>query len=205
MLVAHLVPGYFTVIHSRKYWESTWNNIQRTLLWIIALGSTITPDIDVIYNIFFRGVFRHQTLWTHSIFIYMVFGGLWVMLRACQRWTYIRTIAGLMAIGGLSHLLFDLISHGTPLFYPLTMIGFEIAPQRVVHGGVLAYLTDPIFLLEPILLSVIIIHWIFSQKLSSSSKKSLLIMTISSVLILMAIFYLCLPILQNMVLPLLPG
>ncbi len=36
----------------------------------MALGATVAPDLDVIDNVLFRGVFRPTTLWTHSVLAY---------------------------------------------------------------------------------------------------------------------------------------
>jgi hypothetical protein len=158
MLIAHLVPGYLAATASSSTWSPEWTKEQRTLLWAAALGSTVLPDVDVIYNWLWRGFFNHSTLWTHSLWIYLGLGLMWLVLRAVNRGRYVRTLIGLAALGGLSHLALDVIAHGTPLFYPVSMLVFGIAPARVVEGGIRAYLTDLIALLEPLLIGGAVLH-----------------------------------------------
>jgi len=140
-----------------------WTAGQRGLLWAAALGSTIAPDLDVVWHLLTRGGFYHSTLWTHSVFVYLGIGLLWFVLRVSRRWPYLRALLGLAAIGGLSHLVLDVVAHGTPLLYPASMVVIGAAPARVVQGGVQAYLTDPIFLLEPLRLGAAAVHWLCEQ------------------------------------------
>jgi len=204
MLAAHIVPGYFVVAKSQPGWKLDWNRTRRVILWATALGSTVVPDLDVVYNALFRGFFNHSTLWTHSIFVYLGFGLVWLILHASKRWTYIAALTGLMAIGGLSNLVLDIIAHGTPVLYPVSMTIFGIAPQRVIEGGVWAYLTDPVFLLEPLLFSIAIIHWTHHHDMTLHSKKIVYAATLSGLFIFTSVFILSLPTLQRVVLPLLP-
>jgi hypothetical protein len=164
MLFAHLVPGYFAAAASESKWDPEWTAKQRVLLWAVALGSTFAPDLDVIHHLLTRGTFYHSTLWTHSLFVYLGIGSLWLTLRFAGRWPYLRTLIGLATIGGLSHLILDVIAHGTPLFYPLSIMWVGAAPAHILQGGVLAYLTDLRFLLEPLLLSAAAVHWLLGRK-----------------------------------------
>ena len=163
MLIAHLVPGYFAAVKSRQSWKPKWNRSQRTLLWAVAFGSTVAPDLDVIYNALFRGFVNHSTLWTHSLIPYLGIGLIWWVLRHAKKWSLLQTLVGLIAIGGLSHLVLDVIAHGTPLLYPFSLRMFGIPPTRVVEGGIWAYLTYPIFLLEPLALALLAWHWTSNQ------------------------------------------
>lgn len=182
-----------------------WNMARRAMMWSVALGSTIAPDLDVVRNILFRGFFNHSTLWTHSIFVYLVFGLLWFGCRRSQKLAYFATLMGIIAVGGLSHLILDLVAHGTPLFYPLSMMGFGIAPQRVVDGGVWAYLTDPIFLLEPLLIGIAICHWIsYRESMPLKTRKLLFVVVVCGILVSALAFVASLPRLQRAVLPFLP-
>ncbi|NIX00490.1 MAG: hypothetical protein GWN13_20010, partial [Phycisphaerae bacterium] len=160
MLVAHLVPGYFITIQSKSRWQPNWTVRQCALLRLAALGSTIAPDLDVVYNVIFHDFFNHSTLWTHSLFPYISILFIWWILRQSRRWPYLQMLAWLIALGGISHLLLDVVAHGTPLLYPLLVTMVGVPPQRVVEGGVWAYLTDPIFLFEPFLLTLAAIHWL---------------------------------------------
>ena len=197
MLVAHLVPGYFAAVKSQPRWKSEWNTGQRALLWAAALGSTIVPDLDVIYNAVFRSFVNHSTLWTHSLFVHLSVALGWWLLRYVGRWPYLQTLVGLVAVGGLSHLALDVISHGTPLLYPVLLVMFGFPPERVVVGGFWAYLTDPIFLLEPFLLTLAAVHWTLSQKPTRRVRAlTLIVLTVGLVLFTVA-FLLLLPALQS--------
>lgn len=202
MLAAHLVPGYFASVKSRSTWKPKWSNKQRALLWATALGSTIVPDMDVVYNALFRGFFNHSTLWTHSLFVYLVIELAWLVLSTLKRWPYLKTLAGLIAFGGFSHLTLDAITHGTPLLYPISMKVFGIAPDRVIEGGIWAYLTDPIFLLEPILFSIAIVHWVLHWNIVPWFQRLILATAIGGLILFTVTFVLLLPELQGAVVPL---
>ncbi|MBN2389635.1 MAG: metal-dependent hydrolase [Anaerolineae bacterium] len=205
MLIAHLVPGYFVAAKVKQNHVAEWNTAQQTLMWSVALGSSIAPDLDVVRNFLFRGFFNHSTLWTHSIFVYLGFALLWLGCRKSRKLAYSAMLMGIIAVGGLSHLVLDLVAHGTPLFYPVSMIGFGIAPQRVVEGGVWAYLTDPIFLLEPLLIGIAVCHWIcHRESVPLKIRKLLSIVVACGILAFALAFVVFLPGLQRAVLPFLP-
>lgn len=164
MLLAHLVPGYFAAALTEPHWDPSWDRTRRLALWGIALGATVIPDLDVVYNTFFRGFINHSTLWTHSILVYGVISMLWFALYIFKRAYYSQLVVGFIAIGGLSHLVLDILSHGTPLFYPASMWFVGIAPRRVIVGGFWAYITDPTFLLEPTLIALALAHFIWHRK-----------------------------------------
>jgi hypothetical protein len=166
MLIVHLVPGYFAAVKSQPGWKPEWHQNQRTVLWVAALGSTILPDVDVVYNVLFRSFFNHSILWTHSLIPHLGVGGLWLVLRSLKRWPYMQTFIGLVAVGGLSQLDLDVIAHGTPLLYPFSLMMFGLPSARVVEGGVWAYLTDPIFLVEPLGLTLCACHWILKRNIA---------------------------------------
>ncbi len=204
MLVAHLVPGYFAAAKSQSGWAPNWTRPQQAVLWIAALVSTAMPDLDVVYNALFRGFVNHSTLWSHSLFVHVSIGLLWLILRSTKRFPYLQTLIGLIAVGGLSHLLLDMVAHNTPLFYPLSMMMVGIAPQRVISGGLWAYLTDLIFLFEPLLFGLAILHWTY-QNIKPPLKEILVAVTVGGVLIFTIAFVAALPALQTAVLPLLPA
>jgi hypothetical protein len=160
MLIAHVVPGYFAACLSKPYWNPKWSRWQRRGLWTVAIGSTIAPDIDVIYNIVWRGFAGHSTLWTHSLLPHLAMVLAWYILRRIGRWPFLQMLVGLAAVGALSHLALDVIAHSTPLLYPISLTMFGNPPQRVLEGGLWAYLTDPIFLIEPFLVGGAVAHWI---------------------------------------------
>jgi hypothetical protein len=174
MLIAHLVPGYFAAVKSQPTWKPDWHQSHRVVLWVAALGSTVLPDIDVIYNLLFRGFFNHSILWTHSVIPHLGVGGLWLVLRLLKRWPYLQTLTGLVAVGGLSHLVLDVIAHGTPLLYPFSLTMFGLPPARVVEGGFWAYLTDPIFLVEPFAVTLLAWHWIVKQNFTPRGRTVML-------------------------------
>jgi membrane-bound metal-dependent hydrolase YbcI (DUF457 family) len=110
-------------------------------------------DFDVIMNILAgRGAY-HSVLWTHSLFVHLGMALIWWLTVITRRSWYLQILTGLIAIGGLSHLMLDVIAHSTPLFYPFSMrmIGF------VPRSG--SYLTHPVALLEPIMIGLAVWHW----------------------------------------------
>ena len=199
MLAAHLVPGYFAAVKSQSHWKPEWDKKQRTVLWIVALGSTIAPDLDVVYNALFRGFFNHSTLWTHSIFVHLAICLGWWLLGRSKRWPCLHTLAGLVVAGGLSHLVLDVVSHSTPLFYPLSLYMVGAPPMRVLQGGALGYITDPIFLAEPVLLALPAAHWIISRQPTPQVMKLALLGLVGGVIVFAAIFLLLLPTLQSII------
>lgn len=199
MLAAHLVPGYFATAKSQSTWGPEWNSKQRALLWAVALGSTVAPDFDVMRNVLLRRFFNHSVLWTHSIFPYLGLGLVWLVLHILKRRPYLKAAAGLMTVGGLSHLALDVVAHGTPLLYPVSMMMFGVAPARVVEGGFWAYVTDPIFLLEPLLVGIALIHWVHRQNVEPRFERLILATTISGLVLFAMAFALLLPNLQSAV------
>lgn len=202
MLAAHLVPGYLAAAKSQPIWSPDWSRPQRILLWIAALGSTVAPDTDVVYNTLFRGFFNHTTLWTHSIFVYLGLGLVWLLLRQWKRWPYLQTLLGLAAVGGMSHLLLDIIAHGTPLLYPVSMLFVSVAPERVIEGGLWAYLTDPVFLFEPLLFSVAATDWLHRQQMALSHKRLGMAVIAGGLILFSSVFILAMPELQRGAVPL---
>lgn len=159
MLLAHVVPGYLAASASRRHWKGNWSHTQERTLWFIAIASTVAPDADVIYNTLVRGFMNHSLLWTHSLFPYLALAIAWLVLRRLQRWPFLQMAVGLAAVGGASHLLLDVIVHGTPLLYPLSLQMFGWPPRQIVEQGVRGYVTHPLFLLEPLLLGTAVWHW----------------------------------------------
>ena len=199
MLLTHLVPGYFAAALSQPRWQPRWRTEQRALLWIVALGSTFAPDLDVIYNLLFRGFINHSLLWTHSLWPQLSLGVLWWLLWRTGRWPYLQTLLWLAVIGGLSHLLLDVLVHGTPLFYPLSLAMIGYPPARVVVGGFWAYITDPIFLAEPFLWALLLIHWGWKQSWLPFSRTRWVVAVAASFLLLASVFLYWLPVLQSLI------
>jgi membrane-bound metal-dependent hydrolase YbcI (DUF457 family) len=199
LLIAHVVPGYFAAAHLQTPWEQVWSKRQRTVLWAVALISTVAPDFDTLYNGFFRDYVGHSLPWTHSIFVYLSAVLLWWLLGRTRRWPYLRTLVGLVAIGGLSHLFLDVVSHGTRLLYPVSSVFIGAPSPRVSEGGYLEYLTDPIFLAEPLLLAAAAAHWIIHRRLAPRITRWALVGLASVVIVFSADYLLWLPTLQRMV------
>ena len=164
MLIAHAVPSYFFIQLTQSSWDDTWSRPQCWLLNGVALGSTVLPDADVVYNILVRGFANHSTLWTHSVWVYGIFG-LMSLLCTIGRWRYIAWCLGLVAVGGFSHILLDALVHNTPMFYPLSLDMIGLAPESVVEGGISAYIQHPLFLLEIGLWGAVLIHWVHQRRL----------------------------------------
>lgn len=199
MLAAHLVPGYLATTISRPHWRDDWSRAQRAGLWAAGLGSTVVPDLDVIYNWLFRGFFGHTILWTHSIFTHLGIVMCWYFLRRTDRLPYARMLVGLIALGGLSHLALDIISHGTPLFYPFTWTLVGSPSPRVFAGRVLGYLTDPIFLLEPLLFTLAGAYWVIRGNPAPRVMIRALLGLAAALIVFAGTFLLLLPKMQSVV------
>ncbi len=197
MLVAHLVPGYFDAASTAAHKTVKWSRWQRWGIWAVALGSTIAPDSDVLYNALFRGFFNHTWLWTHSLFPYLGIGLGWLLLRLSGRWPYLQTLVGLAALGGLSHLALDVVAHSTPIFYPLSSVMVGAPSARVLAGGVVGYLTDPIFLCEPLLITLAAVHWVDGRGLRPGAKRAVQAGITGAALLFVALFLYLLPVLQE--------
>jgi membrane-bound metal-dependent hydrolase YbcI (DUF457 family) len=195
------VPGYFAAVHAEEHWPEVWGPRRRALLWMVAIGSTVAPDLDVIYNALCRGFFNHSVLWTHSVFLYLFLGGAWLGLRLWARAPYLRAALGLAAAGGLSHVLLDVVAHGTPLLYPLSMAVFGGLSRWVVEGGVVAYLTDPLFLLEPLLLCGAATHALRRFLSPSGARRVSLLLMWGAVGAFCLAFLIGLPALRDQVVP----
>ena len=169
------------------------------LLWAVALASTVAPDSDVIYNTLFRGFTNHSTLWTHSLFVHLSVCLVWLILHRLGRWQFLETLVGLVALGGLSHLALDTFSHGTTLLFPVSHQMFFVLSKRVLDGGFWAYVTDPIFLAEPLLITLAIAHWINHRQFASRPKRLLLGILIIGWLVFSIGFLLLLPTLRAIV------
>ena len=199
MLIAHLVPGYFAASISARSWPSTWGKVRRVALWSVALGATFVPDLDVIYNTTFRHFVNHSLLWTHCLFTYMAVGMLWLLVWRIGRWPYAQTLLSLCFCGGISHLALDVISHGTPLFYPLSKQLIGVPSERVLQYGVIGYLTDPIFLLEPLLLGFAAGHWALTRIRSTQARGFMLAGLCGVYVVFSSAFVFTLPVIQRMV------
>ena len=162
MLIAHIVPGYFAAVRSQKRRRSDWTGLKRAALWAAAISGTVFPDADVIGNLLFNRAFGHHVLWTHAIWAPVALLILCRLVLRSPRYLWANSAFNLFAVGWLSHIGLDLLVHGTPLFYPLSMIGFELAPSSIVEGGLWTYLSHPLFLLEPLMLIAAVLHWTHS-------------------------------------------
>ncbi|MFC1835657.1 hypothetical protein ACFL2Q_13135 [Thermodesulfobacteriota bacterium] len=198
MLIAHLVPAYFAVSLSQGRRRPQWSAVQRAGLWIVALGSTVAPDLDVIYNILFRGFFGHSILLTHSVFLYLGIALVWWLIRRNGRRPYLQTMIGLVAVVGLSHLVLDIVAHSTPLFYPFSKYMIGAPSPRVMHGGIWGYLTDPVLLLEPLLIGLAVAHWAaYQPRPIERIKKMALVGVLSGLVLFSAAFLMMLPTLRE--------
>lgn len=194
MFGAHFVPGYFAAVGSKPLWQPEWTTPQRAVLWGAAVGSTVMPDFDVIYNILFRGFLNHSVLWTHSIFMPL---GFLIVALLLWRNPYWRLLFGLIAFGWASHLVLDVIAHGTPLLYPLSMWMAGDPPPRVVMGGWRAYITDPIFLFEPLLFAIAGVHWFATIGLPRRVRVIGVLVCVNLFIVFMVVFLILLPRLQR--------
>lgn len=167
LLVSDLVPGYVAVMRSHAHWKPEWSQKQRAALWISALGSTAAPDLHVMYNTVFQGFCGHTILLTYNVLHYVGLALIWWLLRRTGRVPYVRTMTGLIAAGGLSHVFLNVVAHGTSLLYSPSMHGFGSSWLRMLERGLIPYLKDPVFLLEPFLIGLAVARWLTRRDLFS--------------------------------------
>jgi hypothetical protein len=68
---------------------------------------------------------------------------------------------------------------------------------RVLQGGVTGYLTDPIFLLEPLLLTLAGIHWALTHRLSPRLRLIVVVILANGLLVFTVAFLTLLPDMQR--------
>jgi len=90
-----------------------------------------------------------------------------------------------------------MVAHSTPLLYPFSLMMFGIPPARIVEGGVWAYMTDPLFLLEPLFLTLAAAYWTLSRKPTPRVRTLTLIVLTSGLVSFTVMFLLLLPMLQT--------
>lgn len=160
MLIGHLAPVGPIAVAVERRWCAEWPRWTRKLPWAAALAGCTLPDLDVVANVSFNGVLHHLYYFPHSIFSYLPVLTLGILL---VRWRCMR-LAGwtvlAFGIGALSHLLLDVVSHGTVLFYPLWngLVGWTFPPtdERIL----VSYLHSPNFWLEPAVILAAAIWWL---------------------------------------------
>ena len=160
MLIGHLAPFGPIAAAVERRWDPEWPRWTRKLPWAAALAGCVFPDFDVIANTLFNGVLHHLYHLPHSIFPYLavlIFGILLI------RWHRARLVGWTVlafALGTLSHLLLDVVSHGTVLFYPLWngLVGWTFA--RLDERVLVSYLHSPNFWLEPFVILIAASWWI---------------------------------------------
>lgn len=160
MLIGHLAPVGPIAFAVERRWRPEWPRWTRKLPWAAALAGCVFPDFDVIVNTLFNGVLHHLYYLPHSIFPYLpvlFFGILLIRWRRTRLAGY--TVLA-FSLGALSHLLLDVISHGTVLFYPLWngLVGWTF--PRLDERVFVSYLHSPNFWLEPFVIFVAAIWWL---------------------------------------------
>jgi hypothetical protein len=159
MLIGHLAPVGPIAAAVERRWRPEWPRWTRKLPWAATLTGCVLPDLDVIANTLFNGVLHHLYYFPHSIFPYLPVLVLGILLLRRQR----TRLAGLtvlaFVLGALSHLLLDVISHGTVLFYPLWngLVGWTF--PRLDEHILVSYFHSPNFWLEPLVILAAAIWW----------------------------------------------
>jgi hypothetical protein len=83
--------------------------------------------------------------------------------------------------------------------YPLSLQMFGAPSSRVLEGGLWAYLTDPIFLLEPFLITLAAGHWIVQYgQATPQFKKRVLVGLAGGLAVFTFAFLLLLPALRQL-------
>ncbi len=151
MIIGHLAPiGPIAAAAERRcrrqLEQARW---LRLVLWGAALGGSIFPDLDIIVNLLFRGAPHHLFYLPHSLLLYLPLLPLgWALTRWRHR-SWIGWAILTFASGVFTHLLLDVISHGTVLLYPLWkgLVGWAYPPVNRLTLGI--FVDYPNLFFEP--------------------------------------------------------
>lgn len=149
MTIGHLAPFGPIAATAERHWRPAWPRWTRALPWAAALAGCLFPDLDVVANVLLTGRLLHMYYLPHSVLPYLPVVALGWLLSRWQR----TRIAGLTVLtfgaSNISHLLLDVVSHGTTLLYPLWpgLVGWTY-PARTGESVFVAYLRSPNVLLE---------------------------------------------------------
>jgi hypothetical protein len=160
MLVGHLAPiGPIAAAVARR-WESKWPQWTRLLPWAAATVGCVFPDLDIIANVVFNGLWFHLYLMPHSVLPYLP---LLLVAILLARWHRARLVGWTLlafCYGVLSHLLLDAASHGTVLLCPLWNgpVGWTFPPTH--HVLLQSYVRSPNFWLEPGVMLAAAMWWL---------------------------------------------
>jgi hypothetical protein len=169
MLIGHLAPVGPIAAAIERRWRPEWPRWTRRLPWAAALAGCVLPDLDIIANTLFNGVLHHLYYFPHSIFTYLPVLFLGALLLRWHRTRLAGWTALAFEMGVLSHLLLDVVSHGTVLFYPLWngLVGWSF--PRLDEHILVSYLHSPNFWLEPAVILAAAIWWL--KRYASTWKK----------------------------------
>jgi hypothetical protein len=160
MLIGHLAPVGPIAATVEWRWDPGWPCWTRRLPWAAALVGCVFPDFDIIANVLFNAVLHHLYYLPHSIFPYVPVLILGILLTRWRRMRLIGWTALAFGMGVLSHLLLDVVSHGTVLFYPLWSGPVGWIFPRLDDRILVSYLHSPNFWLEPFVLLAAAIWWL---------------------------------------------
>lgn len=149
MMLGHLTPFGLIAAAAERHWQPAWPRWTRALPWTAALAGCIFPDLDIVANILLNGVAMHLYCLPHSVLPYLPLLALGCLLAHRQRTRLAGLTVLIFGLSVLSHLLLDVVSHGTMLFYPLWngVVGWTY-PPRAGESMMMAYFRAPNFLLE---------------------------------------------------------
>ena len=118
MLVGHLAPIGAIATAAQHRWPTHSPRWTRALPWLAAGLGAIFPDLDIIVNLLLTGRFYHLYYFPHSLFVYLPILILGILLLRAPRARWVGLTLLTLCAGVFSHLLLDVVSHGTPLFFP---------------------------------------------------------------------------------------
>jgi hypothetical protein len=148
MMLGHLAPFGPIAAAVERRWRPEWPPWTRMLLWAAALAGCVFPDLDIIANILFNGVWRHLYYLPHSLLPYLPVLALgWLLVRR-QRARLVGLTLLTFWASVLSHLLLDAVSHGTVLLYPLWRGPVGWTYPRISGHFLLDYVRSPNVWLE---------------------------------------------------------
>jgi hypothetical protein len=160
MLIGHLAPIGPIAAEIERHWRPEWPRWTCKLPWVAALAGCVFPDFDVIANTLFNGVMHHLYYFPHSILSYLPVLILGILLVRWRRTQLMGWMVLTFVLGVFSHLLLDVVSHGTVLFYPLWngLVGWTF--PRTDERILVSYFNSPNFWLEPLVIFAAAIWWL---------------------------------------------
>ncbi len=132
----HVAGGYLVGYAFVRFIEPSLPASQAQFLIFLAMASAFAPDLDMFYSFIKVGNMRlathranHRLLFTHTPFFWIICGFGIFLLQGANRQS--ASIALVITLGALSHLLLDSIQYGIRWLYPISKRLYSVRDQGV--------------------------------------------------------------------------